>query len=468
MAQKNIQGDLNVNGEILQNGIGITDAYDSDLGDSYNPNSTYAVGDVVVFEHLLYKCLVAVTEPEPFDESKWETVTVKESLYGKFASYSDQTSSAIVTLDSTAWSALKDDHASFDVLGMAMPTYDNVDYKIVLDGTDYVVRMSLNGSDDAKGAFMAQESVTSGSYKTTTFYEIMAFMSKLNSVNTQLVLRCATIGTETREVGTVTIPYVGTSTLTASYVQQVAESLGQDAIDATKVIVPVEFTEYESGSIQAIIDAFDNMTTLTTTYEAGVIDLNFLDPIIQSVMDRISAIGKTLDEALVYARKWSITNPRPGVGSVGYNDSNLVIVPPVDWSIYVPGSVAQVFRYSNNIVYFADFVGYSSTLDFSYEGGAFTSNNVVYFGAINLENADGFRILLFSKTYLEYTGGYNIQKNITISGSAMGHDAIVELLNNLLNVTNIGARTLTMGPTKLGLLSQAEKDIAINKGWTLA
>ena len=61
----------------------------------------------------------------------------------------------------------------------------------------------------------------------------------------------------------------------------------------------------------------------------------------------------------------------------------------------------------------------------------------------------------------------NIKVNLDISPTALQHDALVELINNGLSaITN--TRTLTMGSAKLALLSDSEKQVALDKGWTLA
>lgn len=53
-----------------------------------------------------------------------------------------------------------------------------------------------------------------------------------------------------------------------------------------------------------------------------------------------------------------------------------------------------------------------------------------------------------------------------VSETALGHDAIVTLINSLDTVTS--PETLTLGDEKLALLSDEEKLGATNKGWTLA
>ena len=52
------------------------------------------------------------------------------------------------------------------------------------------------------------------------------------------------------------------------------------------------------------------------------------------------------------------------------------------------------------------------------------------------------------------------------SGTALTHDSLMSIINNLAAVTT--TQTLTLGSTNLAKLSSEEKAIATNKGWTLA
>lgn len=61
----------------------------------------------------------------------------------------------------------------------------------------------------------------------------------------------------------------------------------------------------------------------------------------------------------------------------------------------------------------------------------------------------------------------NIKVNLDISYTALQHDALVELINNGL-ATITTTQTLTMGSSKLSLLSDSEKQVALDRGWTLA
>ena len=61
----------------------------------------------------------------------------------------------------------------------------------------------------------------------------------------------------------------------------------------------------------------------------------------------------------------------------------------------------------------------------------------------------------------------NIGANLDISASTQfEREDLLVILNNLKTVTS--AKTLTMGTTNLAKLTDEDKAIAINKGWTLA
>lgn len=62
---------------------------------------------------------------------------------------------------------------------------------------------------------------------------------------------------------------------------------------------------------------------------------------------------------------------------------------------------------------------------------------------------------------------FNVSFNISAS-PYMEHDSLVNILNNLKDLTGDTAKTLTLGTTNLDKLTEEEKEIAINKNWTLA
>ena len=70
-------------------------------------------------------------------------------------------------------------------------------------------------------------------------------------------------------------------------------------------------------------------------------------------------------------------------------------------------------------------------------------------------------------TSLTSIGIYGFRYSVNITPTALGHDAIVALLNQAGTAYN-SSQKITMGSAKLALLSDEEKAIATNKGWKLA
>mgnify|MGYP006326195995 CR=1 FL=1 len=64
-------------------------------------------------------------------------------------------------------------------------------------------------------------------------------------------------------------------------------------------------------------------------------------------------------------------------------------------------------------------------------------------------------------------GVYGFTRSVDISYTALGHDALVAFLNQAGTAYN-SSQKIRMGSDKLALLSDEEKAIATNKGWTLA
>ena len=70
-------------------------------------------------------------------------------------------------------------------------------------------------------------------------------------------------------------------------------------------------------------------------------------------------------------------------------------------------------------------------------------------------------------TSLTSIGIYGFTHSVDVTYTALGHDALVAFLNQAGNAYN-SSQKITMGSAKLALLSDEEKAIATNKGWTLA
>ncbi len=46
--------------------------------EDYSSSSTYKVGDFVVYNNVLYRCITAVATPEAWNSSKWEVATFQD------------------------------------------------------------------------------------------------------------------------------------------------------------------------------------------------------------------------------------------------------------------------------------------------------------------------------------------------------------------------------------------------------
>ena len=87
--------------------------------------------------------------------------------------------------------------------------------------------------------------------------------------------------------------------------------------------------------------------------------------------------------------------------------------------------------------------------------------------SLNVSNASRFSYIFYDCNSLTSIGIYNFKYSIDIKSTALGHDAIVAFLNQA-GTASSSNDTITMGSTKLALLSDEEKAIATNKGWRLA
>lgn len=54
----------------------------SDLADAYDSTSTYNIGDYVIYNSILYRCIVPISVPESFDGNHWNRTTIEEIIDG--------------------------------------------------------------------------------------------------------------------------------------------------------------------------------------------------------------------------------------------------------------------------------------------------------------------------------------------------------------------------------------------------
>ena len=76
--------------------------------------------------------------------------------------------------------------------------------------------------------------------------------------------------------------------------------------------------------------------------------------------------------------------------------------------------------------------------------------------------------MFYDCTSIEEIHMININANLDISASTkFTREALLEIIGNLKAQTS-GSKKLTMGSTNLAKLTDEDKAIATNKGWTLA
>ena len=76
--------------------------------------------------------------------------------------------------------------------------------------------------------------------------------------------------------------------------------------------------------------------------------------------------------------------------------------------------------------------------------------------------------MFYGCSSLEAIHMVNIMQTFDISASTkFTREALLEIIGNLATLTS-GSKKLTMGSTNLAKLTDADKKIATDKGWTLA
>ena len=87
---------------------------------------------------------------------------------------------------------------------------------------------------------------------------------------------------------------------------------------------------------------------------------------------------------------------------------------------------------------------------------------------LDVSNVGSLSSMFISCNVLETIHMININANLNISASTkFTREALLEIIGNLKAQTS-GTKTLTMGSTNLAKLTDEDKAIATNKGWTLA
>ncbi len=144
-----------------------------------------------------------------------------------------------------------------------------------------------------------------------------------------------------------------------------------------------------------------------------------------------------------------------------YYCKNLVSVPFIETGNV--DSMSNMFNYCSNITTVPLFNTSNVT---NMSKMFYYCSKLTSIPAFNVSNCNNLKNMFDNCYKLKEIHMTGMKVAFNITPTALEHDAIVEVLNNLATVTS--SPTLTMGSTKLALLSDAEKKIATDKGWTLA
>lgn len=217
--------------------------------------------------------------------------------------------------------------------------------------------------------------------------------------------------------------------VTANGVYEAPKGTGYSPV---KVNVP---QTAESGTLKALLDETKSAYYLFFRYQGTSVDniIKFNDTSNVTTME--SMFENCYDLTTIQQLDTSnVTN----FSRMFYQCSNLTTIPQLDISNVT--SMFYMFGYCKRLITIPK-LDVSKCTNFNYMFGGCTS--------------------------LTSIGMYGFTRSINITDTALGHDAIVAFLNQAGNAYN-SSQKITLGSAKLALLSDEEKAIATNKGWTLA
>lgn len=191
----------------------------------------------------------------------------------------------------------------------------------------------------------------------------------------------------------------------------------------------------ESGTVKALLDA---------TKSAGYLFYDYKGATVDGLISLNDTANVTTMLSMFYGCSNLTSIPELNTSNAKYmagmfrNCSNLTTIPPLDTS---------------NV----------------------TTTSSMFNGCSKLTSVPELDMSKAENTYYMFTGCikltsigiYGFTHEIDITETALEHDAIVALLNQAGIAYSSGVK-IKMGSAKLALLSDEEKAIATNKGWTLA
>ena len=243
----------------------------------------------------------------------------------------------------------------------------------------------------------------------------------------------------------------GTHILTSALVQSSINGLDTPTSWIKKVVVPNTFTSY-SGSALSIIENYPSITSLSILmnfnlnlqYFIGIMNTTARSQILEFETNINFTFGRNegnnFFDTFPNCEKY-IMNGYFKSGTLGRTASNAKV---------------KEFLTNNNSKIIGTFDSFMYGLSNLHTFGAFDMSEYV---------ASAYIYTFAGCSRLTSILAYGWLNSFNITDTALDHDALVTLLNNL--GTSSTQHTLTMGATKLALLSAEEQAIATNKNWVL-
>ena len=223
------------------------------------------------------------------------------------------------------------------------------------------------------------------------------------------------------------------------YIAKTEAEMAKYLADSKKVGSFVQYTgtsgTYVQNEVYRILESGDATQYMPTSELQNITTLKKLLDTTESAASLFSGyLGTTVNELIAYNDTSNVTNMQ----SMFYGCSKLTSIPPLDTSKVT--NMGSMFKLCSKLTTIPQF-------DIS----KVNDMNSMFQGCSNLKS-----ILM--------TG---MKTSFDISASTKFETSdLVTILNNLATVTS--TKTLTMGATNLAKLTDEEKAIATNKGWTLA
>ena len=191
----------------------------------------------------------------------------------------------------------------------------------------------------------------------------------------------------------------------------------------------------QSGTLKALLDATRSSNSLFIYYS-----------------------GTSVDELISFNDTSNVTN----MGYMFKQCSNLTSIPALDTSKAT--NMSEMFSGCSNLTSIPALDTSKTTI---MDNMFNTCTNLTSIPALDASKATNMNSMFNNCTNLTSIGMNGFTRSINISSTALGHDALVAFLNQAGTAYN-SSQKITMGSDKLALLSDEEKAIATNKGWTLA